>query len=187
MRTGASRLIRLGTPVMNTSATRSASKTTGRPAMASTRCRSRSVVGEIWTCMRPDSIGCSRSADDLDFDAQVELTPGPIRSEDHGSELLAQGETGTVTQGKAEASGRLAKSGCLVSSLDVEGLDLETEIVERRLDELPRRALLCELGCHFREVDCADDRSRDERGYGFTSRLFIEEGEESRSVQDDTT
>jgi CHAT domain-containing protein/Tfp pilus assembly protein PilF len=45
MRTGASRLIRFGVPVMNRSATRSTSIATGRPAMASTRASRRSGVG----------------------------------------------------------------------------------------------------------------------------------------------
>src|SRR6185295_17099902 len=49
MSTGASRLIRLGVPVTNTSATRSTSMATGWPAMASTRRSSRSVVGSAWT------------------------------------------------------------------------------------------------------------------------------------------
>src|SRR3954454_3942085 len=49
MSTGASRLIRFGVPVMNTSATRSTSIATGWPAMASIRRRRRSVVGRSWT------------------------------------------------------------------------------------------------------------------------------------------
>jgi hypothetical protein len=49
MSTGASRLIRFGVPVMNTSATRSTSIATGLPAISSTQCRSCSGVGRgIW-------------------------------------------------------------------------------------------------------------------------------------------
>src|SRR5436309_4872198 len=48
MSTGASRLIRFGVPVTNTSATRSTSIATGWPAMASIRRRRRSVVGRTW-------------------------------------------------------------------------------------------------------------------------------------------
>src|SRR5947209_6474891 len=127
------------------------------------------------------------SADDPDLDSQIDLTPVPIRGEDRGSELLAQGETGTIAQRKAEAPSRLAQSACLISRLDIEGMNLETKIVERRTDGFPRHALLRELGCHLREVDGADARSRDDLGYSFASRLLIEEGEESGSVQDNVT
>ncbi len=48
MSTGASRLIRFGVPVMNTSATRSTSIATGLPAISSTQWRSCSGVGRGW-------------------------------------------------------------------------------------------------------------------------------------------
>src|SRR3954464_15767776 len=129
MSTGASRLIRFGVPVTNTSATRSTSIATGWPAMASIRRRRRSVVGRSWTwAMR---WGIVALPDDADLKSQLEIPPDSVGGKNRTLELPAQGDTGSVSQGQPQLLGRCPQGSSPIGRFPVEGMDVDLDILQR--------------------------------------------------------
>src|SRR5436309_865435 len=123
MSTGASRLIRFGVPVTNTSATRSTSIATGWPAMASIRRRRRSVVGRTWRWgMR---VGIVALPYDADLNSQLEIPPVPVGSKNGTLELPAQGNASSVSQRQPQLLGRHPQGSCPVGRFPIEGMDVD--------------------------------------------------------------